>query len=272
MLTHEHADAINGLDDIRSLQVLLFSKDFKEITSLSPKLNVYCDDFTYNSVSQRFPYLVEQQTGSVLRAVAQMYWNTISHYQPVITEGLTVLPIPVKHGEDYNCVSYVFGRDDIVVYMSDVSRVELKTQKIIDNITEHMKEVNQTGQLILNDETESKTENETIPASSLPIDSTTNTIPSISSATFPTLATPTPGQISILFLDCLFKHGSHNTHFTLDNCKEYIVRLRPKRTILIGLTEVFEYNSDNPEIIDWGKENGLCVEYGYDGMRIPVKL
>ncbi|RID43378.1 hypothetical protein BRARA_I00241 [Brassica rapa] len=60
ILTHEHADAIHGLDDIRSFQPR------GSATDTNP-LPVFLSQFTMESISTRFPYLIEKKAKQVPR-------------------------------------------------------------------------------------------------------------------------------------------------------------------------------------------------------------
>ncbi|KAF8112195.1 hypothetical protein N665_0066s0069 [Sinapis alba] len=70
ILTHEHADAILGLDDIRSFQPRGSAID-------TNPLPVFLSQFTMESISTRFPYLVEKKVKQVPRRVSQLDWRII---------------------------------------------------------------------------------------------------------------------------------------------------------------------------------------------------
>eukprot|EP00030_Apusomonadida_sp_AF-17_P000544 a174980_79.p1 GENE.a174980_79~~a174980_79.p1 ORF type:complete len:337 (+),score=90.80 a174980_79:53-1012(+) len=114
ILTHEHMDALGGLDDIRSMQ----GKD-------PPPVRICCDAKTYATCRRVFPYLtgdIEIKEG-VVRHVAALQFEVIGTTDPFNAAGLAVQPLEVMHGEDYVALGFEFGASDRVVYISDVSRV-----------------------------------------------------------------------------------------------------------------------------------------------------
>uniref|UniRef100_A0A0E0BV94 Metallo-beta-lactamase domain-containing protein n=1 Tax=Oryza glumipatula TaxID=40148 RepID=A0A0E0BV94_9ORYZ len=128
ILTHEHADAILGLDDVRIVQ------PFSPTNDIEPT-PIYLSQFAMNSIAQKFPYLVRKKLkeGEEVRRVAQLDWRVIESdlQKPFVTSGLEFVPLPVIHGEDYVCLGFLFGRKSKVAYISDVSRFPPSTEHAI---------------------------------------------------------------------------------------------------------------------------------------------
>ncbi|OIV89441.1 hypothetical protein TanjilG_21884 [Lupinus angustifolius] len=128
ILTHEHADAVLGLDDVRSVQHFSPTNDINSTP-------IYLSQHSMNSIKQKFPYLVEKKRkeGQEIRWVAQMAWNIIADNfnQPFFASGLKFTPLPVMHGEDYICLGFLFGEKSRVAYISDVSRIPVSTEYVI---------------------------------------------------------------------------------------------------------------------------------------------
>uniref|UniRef100_A0A0D3HWR7 Metallo-beta-lactamase domain-containing protein n=1 Tax=Oryza barthii TaxID=65489 RepID=A0A0D3HWR7_9ORYZ len=128
ILTHEHADAILGLDDVRIVQ------PFSPTNDIEPT-PIYISQFAMNSIAQKFPYLVRKKLkeGEEVRRVAQLDWRVIESdlQKPFVTSGLEFVPLPVIHGEDYVCLGFLFGRKSKVAYISDVSRFPPSTEHAI---------------------------------------------------------------------------------------------------------------------------------------------
>jgi phosphoribosyl 1,2-cyclic phosphodiesterase len=128
LLTHEHADAILGLDDIRVVQA------FSPTNDIDPT-PIYLSQFAMDSISLKFPYLVKKKLkeGEEVRRVAQLDWRIIESdlQKPFTTSGLEFVPLPVIHGEDYICLGFLFGRKSKVAYISDVSRFPPSTEYAI---------------------------------------------------------------------------------------------------------------------------------------------
>ena len=45
--------------------------------------------------------------------------------------GLNIMPLTVLHGEDYECMGFLFGENERVAYLSDVSRIPPITDAIL---------------------------------------------------------------------------------------------------------------------------------------------
>ncbi|EXB39513.1 hypothetical protein L484_011430 [Morus notabilis] len=119
VLTHEHADAVLGLDDIRAVQPFSPSNDIDPTP-------IYLTEFAMESLAVKFPYLVQKKLkeGQEVRRVAQLEWKIIegNHEKSFVASGLKFVPLPVIHGEDYICLGFLFGEKCRVAYISDVSR------------------------------------------------------------------------------------------------------------------------------------------------------
>ncbi|PHT40472.1 hypothetical protein CQW23_19326 [Capsicum baccatum] len=119
ILTHEHADATLGLDDIRAVQ------PFSPTNDIDPT-PVYLTQYSMDSIVQKFPYLVQKKLkeGQEIRRVAQLDWQIIENdcEKSFVASGLEFVPLPVMHGEDYVCLGFLFGKKFRIAYISDVSR------------------------------------------------------------------------------------------------------------------------------------------------------
>uniref|UniRef100_A0ACD5X9Y4 Uncharacterized protein n=1 Tax=Avena sativa TaxID=4498 RepID=A0ACD5X9Y4_AVESA len=128
ILTHEHADAVSGLDDAW----LVHPSNHKNETDHVP---VFLTQFTMDSVGAKFPYLVKQKMGegNEVTRVAQLDWTIIESDvdKPFASSGLEFVPLPVMHGADYVCLGFLFGRKARVAYLSDVSRILPRTEHAI---------------------------------------------------------------------------------------------------------------------------------------------
>ncbi|KAL2631556.1 hypothetical protein R1flu_016242 [Riccia fluitans] len=125
ILTHDHADATLGLDDIRGVQN---SNDIQPMP-------VFVSRNTMDSMLERFPYLVEKKlkAGQEVRRVAQLDWHVIQTSCSTFFEavGLEMVPLPVMHGEDCLSLGFLFGKTQRVAYISDVSRIPESTERLI---------------------------------------------------------------------------------------------------------------------------------------------
>ncbi|KAJ3694810.1 hypothetical protein LUZ60_000187 [Juncus effusus] len=128
ILTHEHADAVLGLDDIRVVQ------PFSPTNETDPT-PIYLTQFAMDSIEVKFPYLATKKLkeGQEMRRVAQLDWKIIQSdsEKPFLCSGLNFTPLPVKHGEDYVCLGFLFGMKSRVAYISDVSSFIPSTESVI---------------------------------------------------------------------------------------------------------------------------------------------
>ncbi|KAK4779346.1 hypothetical protein SAY86_006874 [Trapa natans] len=128
ILTHEHADAVLGLDDIRNVQPFSITNDIDPTP-------VFLSQHSMDSIATKFPYLVKKKLkeGQEVRRVAQLEWTVIEEScdKPFVASGLQFIPLPVMHGEDYVCLGFLFGEKCRVAYLSDVSRIPAETEHAI---------------------------------------------------------------------------------------------------------------------------------------------
>ncbi|XP_059665880.1 putative hydrolase C777.06c [Cornus florida] len=128
VLTHEHADAVLGLDDVRSVQPFSPTNDIDSTP-------IYLTQYSMDSITAKFPYLVQKKlkAGQEVRRVAQLDWTIIENdcEKPFVASGLELIPLPVMHGEDYISLGFLFGEKCRVAYISDVSRFLPTTEHYI---------------------------------------------------------------------------------------------------------------------------------------------
>uniref|UniRef100_A0A7I4DFZ0 Metallo-beta-lactamase domain-containing protein n=1 Tax=Physcomitrium patens TaxID=3218 RepID=A0A7I4DFZ0_PHYPA len=229
ILTHEHADAMLGLDNVRGVQPVNFKNDI-------PPMPVFVTQHTMDSVALKFPYLAskKRKEGEELRRVAQFDWRVI---EPSIDTrfqagGLTFTPLPVYHGEDYICLGFLFGEKTRVAYISDVSRIPTRTEHVISK--------EQGGQVDL-----------------LFVDTNGVGLPGGISH-MAAIAKYGAGQVDFLFLDSLYKETPHNTHMTFPESLKVIKKLQPKRAFLIGMTHEFEHDLDSKILAEWSARENPC--------------
>jgi phosphoribosyl 1,2-cyclic phosphodiesterase len=94
LITHPHADAYMGLDDLRDV---------------SPRavLPVYTSQSCYDQIARAFPYLTKphEETGLF---IARLEWHIIREFVPFCVEGLTIVPVPVEHGHPGPMLAFEF--------------------------------------------------------------------------------------------------------------------------------------------------------------------
>uniref|UniRef100_J3LR37 Metallo-beta-lactamase domain-containing protein n=2 Tax=Oryza brachyantha TaxID=4533 RepID=J3LR37_ORYBR len=128
ILTHEHADAVLGLDDVWVVQPSGCRNGFSQVP-------IFLTKFTMDSVAARFPYLMKNklEEDDEISQIIQLDWKIIEGDidKPFVSSGLEFVPLPVMHGEDYVCLGFLFGRKARIAYLSDVSRILPRTEHAI---------------------------------------------------------------------------------------------------------------------------------------------
>lgn len=86
LITHDHADHVFGLDEVRRFNVMMESA-----------IPVYADANTHTSLRRVFPYILDRQ-GPPQSFVSDLTPMPVEPLAPFGLFGLTVTPIPLLHG------------------------------------------------------------------------------------------------------------------------------------------------------------------------------
>ncbi|KAG9121939.1 hypothetical protein FRC07_001874, partial [Ceratobasidium sp. 392] len=148
LLTHGHADAINGLDDLRTWTL--------GRNRIQDHIDVYLSTETMKVINRAFPYLVSKEHATGSGNVAEFKWHIIEDNTSFNIEGvdIDITPVAVHHGhlsphkppngvelnnreglapsvapEPYMCFGFIFA--DVLIYMSDVSYIPGAAWKVI---------------------------------------------------------------------------------------------------------------------------------------------
>lgn len=146
ILTHEHADAVFGLDDIRGVQkFVLKQEDPPKKHRPQIPMPIFLSQDCLSKVAPQFKWLFPNhqpqtqappknmnETKKVSRHVASLDVNVFESFKPFDAAGLKVIPLPIMHGEDLVSYGFAFsvGKTHIV-YLSDISRMLPETMEFI---------------------------------------------------------------------------------------------------------------------------------------------
>ncbi|WP_230533069.1 MBL fold metallo-hydrolase [Microvirga roseola] len=121
LYTHEHADHIHGIDDLRPLAIVQ-----------RHRIPVYADRFTSEVLQMRFGYCFETPAGSGYPPILKMH-----HLEPGLTTtvsgpggAIKALPFRMIHG-DIEAMGFRFGR---IAYAPDVSRMPEESLGALDGL------------------------------------------------------------------------------------------------------------------------------------------
>ncbi|GAA5832809.1 hypothetical protein JCM5353_008341 [Sporobolomyces roseus] len=130
ILTHHHADAIDGLDDLRA---------WTNKAVIEKTIPIYCSKTTYSFISSSFEYLVDKKASSGGGALPSFDWHVMDENEDWEICGVTITPIPVHHGVYFNkiprepLISLGFLFDSSLLYMSDVSFIPEETWTLLSH-------------------------------------------------------------------------------------------------------------------------------------------
>lgn len=136
VITHAHADAYLGLDDVRDIQ----KYD-------APPMPVYLSEDTFEACERVYPYLMPKPVESdVERRVAAINWSVVSRtfhkFHPVPDiEDLSFTAIPLYHGGTYICWGFLIetpcehnhSERNIIAYLSDVKEIPSESWDFLYN-------------------------------------------------------------------------------------------------------------------------------------------
>ncbi|AET01591.1 putative phosphoribosyl 1,2-cyclic phosphate phosphodiesterase [Medicago truncatula] len=116
IITHSHADAIGGLDDLRDWT-----------NNVQPSIPIYVAKRDFEVMKKTHYYLVDTSVIIPGAAVSALQFNSISE-EPFFVHGLKFTPLPVWHGQGYRSLGFRFGN---ICYISDVSEIPEETYPLL---------------------------------------------------------------------------------------------------------------------------------------------
>ncbi len=106
--THEHADHIFGLDDLRLMQFYL-----------GTPVPLYCNDVVEQRLRHSFDYAFSNRANTHAGAAPSLQFHSIDR-DPFEVMGTRVQPIPLKHGPYFDVLGFRIGD---VAYCTDVKEI-----------------------------------------------------------------------------------------------------------------------------------------------------
>lgn len=176
ILTHGHADALLGLDDLRH-----WAGHWPSIQSV---VDIYCDEETFEVVRGTFPYLVNPRCATGGGEVGALRFHRFHAGKSFRIGELSVQSVPLWHGSHadgrpYYANGYVI---EGLTYLSDLSGIPEESRALL---------------------------------------------------------TTRPTQV--LVADCLFEELSYKSHYSWPQTAELISWLRPRASILVGMSHMIDY-------------------------------
>jgi phosphoribosyl 1,2-cyclic phosphodiesterase len=152
ILTHEHADATFGLDELRGYQRFRHDNTYNPTQpgarAIPIPMPLYLSQPCLDDIRTRMPWFFPQapvattdpndpMVPEVKRYTSSFDVHIMKHFEPItVADGLVVTPLPVMHGEDLVSLGFaVTVHTTHIVYLSDISRMLPET---LAYLQEHM--------------------------------------------------------------------------------------------------------------------------------------
>jgi len=195
ILTHSHADACFGLDEMR---------EFTE----NHKVPIYARHEDIKTLSNVFPYLMDIKKATGSGYVSQLEFVGFDQSQPLDVLGLEFLPLVVEHGPNNTSLGFKINN---LVYISDVSLIPEQVLSLLEE-----------------------------------------------------------DPIELLIIDALLIDRKNASHINMEVALDYIRKLRPKRSLLIGMGHEFHYEKMNEKLRELLATEGIDVQLSHDGLKVNV--
>lgn len=118
--THEHADHLFGLDDLR-----LFP--FR----LGAPVPLYCENRVEQRIRKSFDYAFNNQQPTHPGATPRLEFRPIDQTQPFHLHGIEVTPIPMKHGPRFNVLGFRIGD---FAYCTDTNEIPESSMSLLRGV------------------------------------------------------------------------------------------------------------------------------------------
>ncbi|KAK8976859.1 hypothetical protein V6N11_047626 [Hibiscus sabdariffa] len=118
IITHSHADAVGGLDDLRDWT-----------NNVQSSIPIYVSERDFEVMKKSHFYLVDTSVIVPGTAVSELQFKII-HEEPFVVHDLQITPLPVWHGHGYRSLGFRFGN---ICYISDVSEIPEETYPLLEN-------------------------------------------------------------------------------------------------------------------------------------------
>ncbi len=119
LFTHEHADHLHGLDDVRLFPFML-----------GHPMPLYASERVEERIRRVFDYAFSDREPTHSGAVPQLEIRRVDA-APLTILGASVVPIPLIHGPHCNVLGFRFGN---VAYCTDTNRIEASSMELLQGL------------------------------------------------------------------------------------------------------------------------------------------
>ncbi|PWA43347.1 metallo-hydrolase/oxidoreductase superfamily protein [Artemisia annua] len=263
VITHSHADAIGGLDDLRDWT-----------NNVQPRIPIYVAERDFEVMKKTHYYLVDTSVVTPGAAVSKLQFDII-HEKPFIVHDLKITPLPVWHGRNYRSLGFRFGN---VCYISDVSGIPEETYPLLEDcdlliMRLLIKTVYHVDAYISFDSRlwkkygKSSQKEPFSQITPLPVWHGRNyrslgfrfgnvcyisDVSGIPEETYPLLE-----DCDLLIMDALRPDRSSSTHFGLPKALEEVRKIKPKRTLFTGMMHLMDHEIVNEGLLKLKESEGM---------------
>ncbi|KAM5537261.1 hypothetical protein V8D89_008991 [Ganoderma adspersum] len=218
LITHAHADAMNGLDDLRGWTLR---------GAIQPHIDIYLSEETFAEVKVTFPYLVQKELATGGGDVPEFRWHPyIVDREPfeIGDTGITIKPFAVPHGlRGVKPVQRPPNIPDRLVAAISLSSTSSPFASGCPGTPTTTGMTTPTGN------------KEDFMCLGFTIQDTVTYISDCSRIPDDILAELQSSSTPVLVLDCL-RLKPYVSHLSLEQGVQYARQLRPRRTYLLGFT------------------------------------
>jgi phosphoribosyl 1,2-cyclic phosphate phosphodiesterase len=119
LYTHEHADHIFGLDDLRLMQFYL-----------GGPVPLYCEARVEERIRKSFDYAFTSVASTHPGAVPQLTFHRIGA-EPFEVLGARITPVRLRHGPRFDVLGFRIGN---VAYCTDVNAIATESMRLLDGL------------------------------------------------------------------------------------------------------------------------------------------
>ncbi len=119
LYTHEHADHLFGLDDLRLFQFYL-----------DGPVPLYCEEGVERRIRHSFDYAFKPRTNKHAGAVPKLAFERITT-EPFEVLGARVVPIRMRHGPHFDVLGFRFGN---VAYCTDTNEIPEESMALLEGL------------------------------------------------------------------------------------------------------------------------------------------
>lgn len=119
LYTHEHADHVFGLDDLRLMQFYL-----------GGPVPLYCEPAVENRIRKSYDYAFTDAAHTHAGAVPQLAFRRVG-LEPLEILGANVVPIRMNHGKRFEVLGFRFGN---VAYCTDANAIPPESMGRLDGL------------------------------------------------------------------------------------------------------------------------------------------